>query len=255
MVHKIVYKSIQEVKVLAYINFGSRTLEAGLSGTDVELLQWQLNHLPDTIVAPINVDGVFGEQTRAAIKQIQEYFGLTVDKIVSNNTYLFLGQLTSSYVPSGARVFGSRTLKRGSRGFDVWVLQNRLVSTKKTYAQALKGPADSIFSVKTESAVKLFQADHGLKSDGVVGSKTFYALFLYTNMGGRYLEKDRFDRSKGYDVYGLQSNLMLLGHYSGNRNGFFDETTEAAVKKLQKDAAILIDGVVGPQTYFYLAPQ
>lgn len=58
-----------------------------------------------------------------------------------------------------------RTLKYGSRGTDVKTLQN-LLSIK----------ADSIFGIKTMTAVKEFQTKNGLFVDGIVGPKTIATL-------------------------------------------------------------------------------
>ncbi|MEN6461247.1 MAG: peptidoglycan-binding protein [Syntrophomonas sp.] len=237
---------------MAFINFGSRVLQLGMSGTDVEILQFLLNNLP--ITSPVTQDSVFGPMTEAAVKKFQEYFGLTVDGIVGKNTFLFLGQQTGPYLPSGAVVFGSRTLSKGSFGRDVWVLQNRLASTAKKYALALGGPADSQFGPKTQAAVKLFQKDNGLTPDGIVGPDTFMQLYRKTQMGGRYLQKDKFERNQGYDVYFLQSHLKDLGFNPGALDGKFGPATQLAVKALQRSVAISPDGVVGPQTYYHLAP-
>ena len=38
------------------------------------------------------------------------------------------------------------------------------------------GNADGIFGIKTETAVKKWQKDHGLKADGIIGSKTWASL-------------------------------------------------------------------------------
>ena len=238
---------------MAYINFGSRILKPGMSGTDVEILQCLLNNLPSTMSSTISGESTFGPKTEAAVKKFQSYFGLTADGVVGKDTYLYLGQQTGSYLPSGAMMFGSRNLSKGSSGRDVWVLQNRLASTKKKYALALGTPADSTFGSKTQAAVKMFQKDMGLTEDGVVGPLTFQKLFCNTYMGGRYLQMSRADRNQGYDVYFLQSHLKALGYYSGALDGKFGTATASAVKALQKAHAITVDGVVGPKTYFYLA--
>lgn len=60
----------------------------------------------------------------------------------------------------------TRILKRGSKGNDVKAVQN-----------ALKIEADGIFGVMTEFAVKVFQRDHNLVIDGIVGEQTWNALF------------------------------------------------------------------------------
>lgn len=239
---------------MAFINFGSRVLRLNSSGTDVEILQNLLNNLPNSIASPVVIDGKFGPETEASVKEFQQYFGLAVDGIVGKNTFLYFGQPTSTYLPSGAPVFGSRTLKKGSQGRDVSVLQNRLASTARKYAMALGGPADGIFGPKTDAAVRLFQKDRGISVDGIVGPVTFFNLYLHTFMGGRFLQRNRADRNQGYDVFFLQRNLKNLGFYSGALDGKFGLVTQAAVRDLQQSVAIKVDGVVGPQTYFHLAP-
>lgn len=238
---------------MTYYNFGSRVLKLHRQGTDVKVLQHLLNNLSGIIETPLVIDGYFGPKTEGAVKKFQEHFGLKVDGIVGPITFLFFGQATKQFLPSGARQFGSRTLKKGRSGRDVWVLQNRLASTKMKYATALEIPADSKFGTKTQNAVKLFQKDHGLVVDGVVGSQTFYSLYLHTYMGGRYLRKGDWEKDKGYDVYFLQKNLKEMGYYKGVIDGKFETLTDEAVRELQKAVGIKVDGLVGPQTYFHLA--
>lgn len=66
------------------------------------------------------------------------------------------------------------TLRRGSRGEQVKLLQEALNETPAGAGMDLK--ADGIFGAETEKAVRQFQADHGLTVDGVVGKKTWKAL-------------------------------------------------------------------------------
>ena len=69
--------------------------------------------------------------------------------------------------------FGSTaqpTVRRGSKGAAVTLLQNRLME----YGYPLpRYGADGDFGGETETAVRQFQADHGLSSDGVVGPLTW----------------------------------------------------------------------------------
>lgn len=57
------------------------------------------------------------------------------------------------------------TLRQGSRGNDVVILQ-----------KALGIPADGAFGPQTERAVRAFQSSRGLKVDGIVGPQTWGAL-------------------------------------------------------------------------------
>ncbi len=239
--------------MVGYNYLGSRNLMRGTEGTDVELLQRLLNNLPEPIGSRIAIDGIFGPRTEAAVKKFQGHFNLAADGIVGPNTFLFLGILVRPYLPPGGRVFGPRTLTRGSSGYDVWVLQNRLASTARDFAQALGQPAGGYFDDNTERAVRMFQQDVGLTDDGIVGPRTFYRLYEYTRMGGRYLRRGRWDRNQGYDVYWLQRHLRQLGYYSGSLDGIFGPLTQQAVMALQKAAKIQVDGIVGPETFYHLA--
>lgn len=236
-----------------YINLGTRILGKGNRGTDVELLQTLLKILPDPMGTEIKEFGIFGDETEKAVKKYQKYFNLKIDGMVGRETYLYLGILTGSYLPLGARLFGSRTLAKGNRGYDVWVLQNRLATTAEKFSQALGGPATAIFDNNTEKAVKMFQNDTHLNMDGMAGPKTVYQIYFYGGMGGRYLQKGRPDRDGGYDVYWLQRHLAGLNYYHGRWDGRFGPLTEEAVKNLQEAKGLEADGIVGAPTYYHLA--
>jgi len=236
-----------------YINLGSRTLMRGMEGTDVQLLQGLLKTLPEPMGSNITRDGIFGPETEAAVKKFQRYFRLNVDGIVGPKTFLFLGILTRPYLPQGAVVFGSRMLSKGSSGYDVWVLQNRLATTARVFAETLGKPASGYFDENTERAVKMFQRDVHLEADGIVGPQTFNKIYEYAGMGARYLRRGRWDRNQGYDVYWLQRSLHELGFYNGKLDGIFGPVTQKAVMALQKASGITADGIVGANTYYHLA--
>lgn len=65
------------------------------------------------------------------------------------------------------------TLRRGSKGEYVTLLQTKLMQLGYDVGSA---GADGDFGRGTEAAVKLFQGDHGLAADGIVGAKTWAAL-------------------------------------------------------------------------------
>lgn len=65
------------------------------------------------------------------------------------------------------------TLKRGSKGDAVKIVQEKLIA--RGYSCGASG-VDGDFGQATEKAVKAFQKDHNLKVDGIVGTKTYEAL-------------------------------------------------------------------------------
>jgi hypothetical protein len=66
------------------------------------------------------------------------------------------------------------------RGEDVLAVQLRLRDLEFPSV----GQPDGWFGRKTETAVRGFQSSHGLKVDGVVGPRTWKALFEQTSVGG-----------------------------------------------------------------------
>lgn len=58
---------------------------------------------------------------------------------------------------------------------------------------------------------------------------------------------------KGPEVIAIQSTLKGLGYDVGPPDGQFGPLTENAVKSLQRDLGLLVDGVVGPDTRLALA--
>ena len=79
------------------------------------------------------------------------------------------------YFQQGEETFGKETLRRGSRGGDVYELQGRL-----KYLGYYKGKIDGIFGWKTYWSVRNFQYKFGMQVDGIVGSKTKYMLWKAT---------------------------------------------------------------------------
>ena len=131
------------------------------------------------------------------------------------------------------------TLKKGSKGQEVKDLQEAL-NTLGFNA----GKVDGIFGAATERAVKAFQSSVGIDADGIVGPIT-------------WLNIDEADQSepvlrngsKGLPVRRLQSRMTAYKYDTGGVDGRFGAKTEKAVKELQEQAALEVDGIVGPATW------
>lgn len=109
------------------------------------------------------VDGIFGAKTKNAVKSFQESRGLTADCIVGPLTWAALANVGTSATRA--------TIRMGSVCQDV-----REAQTLLNKAGFACGKADGIFGVKTEKAVRAFQAAHGLDPDGIIGKLTWPAL-------------------------------------------------------------------------------
>ena len=56
----------------------------------------------------------------------------------------------------------------------------------------------------------------------------------------------------GERVHALQQTLKGLGYFLPTPSGQFDQETEQAVKRFQRDYQLLVDGQAGPQTLMML---
>ena len=111
------------------------------------------------------VDGIYGPATARGLRKLQRRAGLTVDGRIGPATRTALGRL-------GRPAFGSRPLRLRASGWDVSVLQYRLVQA----GSAMR--IDGRFGLRTERALRKFQRAHKLDPDGVAGRETLRALLL-----------------------------------------------------------------------------
>jgi peptidoglycan hydrolase-like protein with peptidoglycan-binding domain len=58
--------------------------------------------------------------------------------------------------------------------------------------------------------------------------------------------------SQSSEVWGLQKRLGELGYFGGEPTGSFDDVTAEAVRRLQRDHALQVDGMAGPATKIVL---
>lgn len=242
-----------------YRPFGSRNLTIGSIGTDVAIVQAVYDLMLKTMNppggpmgTPVNITGRFDASTGQAVRNIQQYFGLTVDGRVDPDTFFAFGQGVGPHTTYGGPVYGSRQLSRGQSGGDVTILQNRLNCFR--YASIIGGPASGGFNTATTAAASAFKADAGKNGDtgfpdnDIAGYGFYDATWLYAIAGGRAMQSGR----NGFDVVFLQVLLKALGFYAGRITGYYDKATMVAVTAFQGSRGITKDGVVGPSTYYQL---
>jgi peptidoglycan hydrolase-like protein with peptidoglycan-binding domain len=117
----------------------------------------------------IEVDGIFGDDTDAALRDYQNENDLDVDGIAGPSTLAALG----IEAPAKSRRADVAYLEHGSRGSAVRSLQTALVNA------GYELDVDGDFGGGTDAAVRHFQSANDLSADGVVGPDTWSALEQY----------------------------------------------------------------------------
>lgn len=129
---------------------------------EIKQFQQWLNKISN---AGLVVDGEYGPKTKkAATMELQKYLNANYKtKLVTDGVF---GKLTK-------KACKKCMVKNGSSGYMVYLVQGMLYS----HEYECKG-FDGIFGAGCDKAVRKFQKDNGLISDGVVGPDTYEALFV-----------------------------------------------------------------------------
>lgn len=134
---------------------------ATAGAADTAALQVALR-LHGTYEGPI--DGIFGPQTRQAVRRFQRHKRLVVDGVVGRRTTAALG-------PFARHRLGSRLLRARRIGWDVAASQYLLAR-----CEVSAGAIDGVFGSLTRAAVLRYQRRAGLVADGVAGDATIRGL-------------------------------------------------------------------------------
>lgn len=175
---------------------------------------------------------VFDQPTDWAVREFQQNRGLVVDGLVGPDTYAALQAARLS--------LGDRLLSFASKpyaGDDVAALQERLLELGFD-----SGRVDGVFGTRTEAALKSFQREYGLVSDGVCGPSTLRALKQLGRLvvGGRpqhLRESEALHRSG----VALAGKVVVLdpGHGGPDRGATGHGLDEAAIAE---DLAARLEG-------------
>jgi N-acetylmuramoyl-L-alanine amidase len=140
-------------------------------------------------------------------------------------------------------------LRRGDSGPGVVEIRSTLRRFGLLPAAVAHGIREDVFDADVEQAVRAFQQQRGLITDGIVGPATYRALReAGWQLGDRMLALMISAPMSGDDVVALQERLLELGYDPGRPGGVFDEQTEAALKKFQREYGLVADGLCGPAT-------
>ena len=259
----------------------SYALQLGSTGDDVRILQIRLNRISDnypSIPKIVQTDGIFTNDTEAAVLRFQEIFQLTPDGVVGNATWfaierIYAGVKRLNELYSEGITLQEVTkqypgvLQRGSMGMGVRNLQFFLNYIEPYYNTGITVDIDGIFGESTENAVLNFQKLMGLDADGVVGEETWRALYnayrgIVRQIPVRFTDGNTIPfpgtilriGSESEDVRVLQEYLNFISERipevpSLSVTGYFGEQTQAAVQAVQRLYGLDPNGLVGAITW------
>ncbi|WP_178075221.1 peptidoglycan-binding protein, partial [Pseudomonas sp. 2995-1] len=153
----------------------------------------------------------FGSSTEAVVKEFQTYYGLEVTGKVGQETLAKLDEILTSPLRNGERHESSIQLK-----LDLSMLGYHVSDNPTTF-----------YGSTTEAMVRDFQADHGLRVNGIADQVTLAKL-------EELVTKPMQFGMRRSDVITLKEDLEVAGfHISNNPTTYFGPSTEAVVKEFQ----------------------
>lgn len=169
------------------------TLSLGSQGLGVSNLQYFLAYLSDfySTIPPLEIDSVFGNQTREAVLAAQRTFGLTADGIVGEQTWNaiydayrgIVDTIPREYVEGQVLPYPGTPLRVGSDNDNVLLLQQYLNVIADVYPEVNPVSLTGYFGPQTENAVIAVQRLSGIDPSGVVAAPTWDAVTsLYSDI-------------------------------------------------------------------------
>ncbi len=256
-------------------------LDIGSSGDKVRVLQLRLNRISDnypSIPKIAALDGIFSDDTRAAVERFQEIFGLSADGIVGNATWYTVTRIYNAVKrlneldSEGIRLEEITkqypgVLSLGSRGAGVSNLQYFLTYISDFYSTVFRTEIDGIFGNSTRESVISAQKTFELTQDGIVGEITWNAIYdayrgIVTQIPLKYIEGNVLPYpgtplrigSDNDAVLLLQEYINVIAEVypevnSVSLTGYFGTQTDSAVKAIQALSDIEQNGIVGAVTW------
>ncbi len=254
-------------------------LRLGSAGQQVRQIQEQLNAIAINYpninpIFPIN--GTFGASTETAVRAFQRQFNLGVDGVVGKATwyrisYIYaavrklaelrsIGQIQNLY--SGE--WPGTTLREGSKGVDVQLLQYYLSSIGVFYKEIGEVAIDGRFGRGLEQAVIAFQKRFGLIQDGIVGRSTWDRIYaVFSSLDQEIVPEDTAPPypgsplrmgASGDNVIAIQTALNAVSsQYTAIPvvviDGIFGSGTRNAILAFQRQFGLTADGIVGQVTW------
>lgn len=262
-------------------------LRVGDSGNNVQIIQTELNRIArnyPAIPKIEEVNGIFGLDTEAAVREFQEIFNLPINGTVDKATWYRIKQyyngvksladlVSEGITVAEATVPFDTKVSEGASGIPVTTVQYYL-SIIAYFNGALEPvPRSGYFGSETVQAVERFQQFYGLPVTGVVDNDTWNTITrVYTETVASLPQGYEGSNAKLYpgffltegmrnqSVSDLQTYLSLISQNipeipSVSVTGYFGEQTENAVRQFQTAFSLPVSGAVGPATWATIANQ
>ena len=256
-------------------------LSIGSQNDKVRILQIRLNRISDNYPAISKIaatDGIFSNDTEAAVKSFQEIFGLNADGIVGNATWYAVQRIYNAVKrlneldSEGIRLEEVTkqypgVLSFGNTGLGVQTLQYFLSYISRFYSTIPPVTIDGSFGNETRQSVISAQKTFGLPEDGVVGELTWDAIYdayrgIVDTIPLQYVEGNVLPfpgttlrvGSDNDAVLLLQQYINVIASIFPEVNaveltGYFGDQTDSAVRAIQSLSDLEVNGIVGAITW------
>jgi len=230
-------------------------LRFGDTGAEVSALQRRLKQLGYFNTHPT---GSFREITLNAVRYFQRINRLRVTGVADRQTLALLFGSTSPIPPVTlpgdiSENGGCKGLRFGDRGATVDLIQRQLKALGY-----FEGGVDGKFRERTLYAVTRFQQDYNLVSDGCADTATLTAIDAQMRAAQITSLPEENDQQshgdfielgdRGPEVEFVQRRLQQLGYYRSQIHGWFDQPTQIALIRFQKDRGLFGTGRVDRST-------
>ena len=256
-------------------------LQLGSVNDDVRVIQLRLNRISSnypSIPKILQVDGIFGTDTEAAVRRFQEIFGLAADGVVGKATWYYIRRIYNAVkrlneIDSEGVTIEEVTqqypgvLREGDTGTNVANLQYYINYLSSFYNTIPPLPIDGVYGNSTRAAVVDAQNTFGLVADGIVGEVTWDAIYdaylgIVSTIGREYVEGNVIPfpgvvlriGSDSEDVRLLQQYLNYIAESfpsipTVDVTGYFGPRTREAVIAFQEQFALPVNGTVSAITW------